>query len=39
MIRELQPGIVINNRYGLRQYGDFLTPEAEIGPYNTREAW
>ena len=38
-IRELQPGIVINNRYGMRQYGDFLTPEGEIGPYNIKDAW
>lgn len=38
-IRELQPGIVINNRYGVRQYGDFLTPEGEIGAYNTKDAW
>lgn len=39
MIRDLQPGIVINNRYGLRQYGDHLTPECEIGEFNTRDAW
>ena len=38
-IRELQPGIVINNRYGVRQYGDFLTPEGEIGAYNTKDPW
>lgn len=39
MIRELQPGIVINNRYGLRQYGDHLTPECEIGEFNTQDPW
>ncbi len=39
MIRDLRPGIVINNRYGLRQYGDHLTPECEIGEFNTRDAW
>ena len=39
MLRELQPGIVINNRYGMRQYGDHLTPECEIGSFNTKEPW
>lgn len=39
MIRELQPGIVINNRTGLRQYGDYLTPESRIGEFNTQEPW
>ncbi len=39
MIRELQPGIVINNRYGMRQYGDHLTPECRIGEFNVKEPW
>nr|MBR4280184.1 alpha-L-fucosidase [Clostridia bacterium] len=39
MIRELQPGIVINNRYGMRQFGDHLTPECVIGNFNTRDPW
>lgn len=39
MIRDLQPGIVINNRYGMRQFGDYLTPEGHVGTYNTSEPW
>ncbi len=39
MIRSLQPGIVINNRYGAREYGDFLTPEGYVGAFNTSEPW
>lgn len=39
MIRELQPGIVVNNRLGMRQYGDFLTPESQIGSYNVNDPW
>lgn len=39
MIRTLQPGIVVNNRYGDREFGDFLTPEETIGEFNTQEAW
>jgi len=39
MIRTLQPGIIINNRSGNREFGDFLTPEAEIGAYNIETPW
>lgn len=39
MIRNLQPGIVINNRYGNREYGDYLTPEGYAGEFNVREPW
>ncbi len=39
MARELQPGIVINNRSGQRQYGDFLTPERKIGEWNPNTPW
>lgn len=39
MIRTLQPDIVTNNRYGMRKYGDFITPEGQIGAYNTAERW
>lgn len=39
MIRTLQPGIVINNRYGNRELGDYLTPEGYIGEYNTKQEW
>ena len=39
MVRELQPGIVINNRSGSRQYGDFETPECRIGAFNTATPW
>jgi len=37
MIRELQPGILINNRGGLP--GDFVTPEQKIGGFNRDQAW
>lgn len=39
MARELQPGIVINNRSGRRQFGDYLTPEGRIGEMNTTTPW
>ena len=39
MIRELQPGIVVNNRYGNREFGDFDTPESRAGEFNLREPW
>lgn len=39
MIRELQPGIIINNRYGSREFGDFLTPEERTGEFNINEPW
>lgn len=39
MIRTLQPGIIVNNRSGSREFGDFLTPESEIGEYNTKTPW
>ena len=39
MIRELQPGIVINNRSGNREFGDFLTPEGYVGEFNAEEPW
>jgi alpha-L-fucosidase len=37
MIRELQPGILINNRVGLP--GDFDTPEQRIGMFQNDRAW
>jgi alpha-L-fucosidase len=37
MIRELQPGIVINNRAGVP--GDFDTPEQRIGFFQDRRPW
>ncbi len=37
MVRELQPGIVINPRSGWE--GDFDTPECKIGSYNTERPW
>ena len=39
MIRTLQPGIVINNRYGAREFGDYLTPEGYVGSFNVKEPW
>lgn len=36
-IRELQPGIVINNRASVP--GDFDTPEQRIGMFQNRRAW
>ena len=39
MIRSLQPGIIVNNRFGMREFGDFLTPENEIGSFNTETPW
>jgi alpha-L-fucosidase len=37
MIRQLQPGILINNRLSLP--GDFDTPEQYVGAYNTDRPW
>ena len=37
MIRELQPGIIINNRASLP--GDFDTPEQKIGMYQSPRPW
>ncbi|MBQ8654526.1 MAG: alpha-L-fucosidase [Clostridia bacterium] len=39
MIRELQPDIVVNNRLGMRQYGDHYTQESKIGGYDTEKPW
>ncbi len=39
MIRELQPDIVTNNRYGMGLSGDFTTPEGVIGAYDAEKAW
>ncbi len=39
MIRRLQPGIIINNRSGNREFGDFLTPEGKIGEFNLETPW
>lgn len=39
MIHALQPDIVVSNRYGMRQYGDFTTPEGKIGPYEVQMPW
>lgn len=39
MIREMQPGIVINNRSGRREFGDYLTPEGYVGKYNVEQPW
>lgn len=37
MIRELQPGIIINNRAGLP--ADFDTPEQRVGAFQTDRPW
>jgi alpha-L-fucosidase len=37
MIRELQPGILINNRASLP--GDFDTPEQKVGSFQTHRPW
>jgi len=37
MIRELQPGIIINNRASIP--GDFDTPEQEIGMFQNHRPW
>ena len=37
MIRELQPGIIINNRAGLP--GDYDTPEGRIGMFQNTRPW
>ncbi|MDE2436905.1 MAG: alpha-L-fucosidase [Sphingomonadales bacterium] len=37
MVRELQPGIVINNRNSVP--GDFDTPEQRMGVFQTNRAW
>lgn len=37
MARKLQPEIVISNRSGMRQFGDFLSPECRVGEFNTAQ--
>jgi alpha-L-fucosidase len=37
MIRELQPGIIINNRAGIK--GDFVTPEQRVGSFQLDPPW
>jgi alpha-L-fucosidase len=37
MIRQLQPGVIINNRASIP--GDFDTPEQKIGAYQSPRAW
>ncbi|MFQ6131004.1 MAG: alpha-L-fucosidase [Armatimonadota bacterium] len=37
MVRQLQPGVIINNRGGLPE--DFDTPEQRIGRFQTHRAW
>jgi len=43
MIRELQPGIVMNDRAGSlgagEWQGDFSTPEGKVGEFNVDRAW
>lgn len=39
MARTLQPGIVINNRTGLKDFGDFRTPEETIGNFDVEHPW
>lgn len=34
MVREKQPGIVINNRLGMHRCGDYGTPEMVVGAFN-----
>ncbi len=38
-IREWQPGIVMNNRFGENNSGDFVTPEQYIGNFDTEQPW
>lgn len=44
MIRELQPGIIVNNRWGwgmpgMKNNGDFDTPEQKIGMFKIKRPW
>ncbi len=39
MIRELQPEIVVNNRFGDQVYGNFGTPEGKPGDFNRDKPW
>jgi alpha-L-fucosidase len=39
LCRECQPGILINNRCGRRDSGDFDTPEQRIGKMQTGRPW
>ena len=38
-VRKLQPGIVINNRFGEIPSGDFITPEETIGNFDLSNPW
>ncbi len=38
-VRELQPGIVINNRLGTPLLGDFGTPECRVGEFDPVRPW
>jgi alpha-L-fucosidase len=39
MVRELQPNIVVNNRYGMRRLGDYTTPEGIVGDFDAEHPW
>lgn len=39
MVRRLQPGIVTNDRIGMRQYGDYTSPEMKIGDFDIDNPW
>ncbi len=39
MVRKLQPGIITNDRFGMRQYGDYTCSEMRIGSFNVERAW
>ena len=39
MVRTLQPGIITNNRFGMRQYGDYTCPEMRVGAFNVDDPW
>lgn len=39
MVREAQPGIVVNNRLGMRRCGDYTTPERVVGAFDPQHPW
>ncbi|MBE6542708.1 MAG: hypothetical protein E7672_09755 [Ruminococcaceae bacterium] len=39
MIHELQPDIIVNNRFGRAGYGDFGTPERKVGNFDNDKPW
>ena len=39
LVRDRQPEIVVDNRFGARRHGDYVTPERVVGGFNVVDPW